>query len=305
MDELQLHLMDTDIYIAVPPSDIKWKPQVESWLRYVATEFSRFHDNNELSTLNQLQVGQSLQLSEALYDCLQKAQTYYKMTNGLFSPYLKKQMEQHGYNNTLTQVKAFHQPKTSLSSPTTHAEPFQFLSDHMVMKQAEVEVDLGGIAKGYAVDQTVAMLQSLGLTDYGIVDAGGDIRTWSAGEKEWHIGVADPYGSGQDMTTIKMKNSAIATSNRLYRCWVQNSIPKHHILNGQTGEVARTPVVQASFVASSACDAEVGTKLCFLLQEHKHEGVFQTFPGNTARFIVKEDETSGWNITKGVTTDVN
>lgn len=305
MDTLSLHLMDTDFYIAVPEQEqISWKVHVENWLQYVATEWSRFRDDNELSQLNQLPVGQRLQLSTELYDCLKKANQYYMLSDGLFSPYLKLQLERHGYKQTLSQTKACIQKANAIADTSTPfcaslSQPFVFLNNCQVMKLENQEVDLGGFAKGYAVEKTAEWLQQQGLTEYGIVDGGGDMTMWSASEKEWKIGIADPYDSDKEVSYIKMKNGAIATSNRLYRCWTQGTSKKHHILNGQTGEIAETPIVQVSVVANSLCEAEVATKLCFLLDEFKQDKWFNKNYGKTARFIITEHEPGHWHMTKG------
>lgn len=301
-DEMTLQLMNTEFYIAVPKQQhVNWKEQVENWLRYVATEWSRFRDDNALAQVNRLPVGKTLQLSPTLYECLQRAHHYYVITNGLFSPYLKTQLEQHGYKQSLEKTKATSQPASTIDAPLQQLEPFEFLGDDVIRKIADVQVELGGFAKGFAVEKTVQLLQQFGFTEYGIVDGGGDMMMWSAGDKEWTISIADPYDSEKEVSFLKMKSGAIATSNRLYRCWTQGSTYKHHILNGQTGEVASTDIVQASFVTSSLCDAEVGTKMSFLLPENEQDRWFSQYFGKTARFIIKEDEPGQWLLTKGET----
>lgn len=304
-DELFLQLMNTNFYITVPfRENSDWKQQVTCWLEYVATEWSRFRDNNELARLNQLPVGATIQLSAPLYDCLMKAQYYYQITDGLFSPYLKRQLEQHGYKETWQQTKTTYQKTTTIYTPIQHPQPIEFLQHMYVKKHVDVEIDLGGIAKGYAVEKTAQLLKKLQFTEYGLVDGGGDMTMWSAGSKEWTISIADPYEEQQDVTYIKLYNGSIATSNRLYRCWTQNTTRKHHILNGQTGEVAHTPVVQASVVTSSLCDAEVGTKMCFLLDENAQRDWLHHYVGQSARFIIKEHEQGAWFMTKGENVDV-
>ena len=49
METMSIHLMNTDFYIAVPTSVLNWKREIESWLVYVAEEWSRFREDNELS----------------------------------------------------------------------------------------------------------------------------------------------------------------------------------------------------------------------------------------------------------------
>ena len=292
MDTFSLNSMNTNFYIEVAGSkDVHWKEKVEQWLRSIAKEWSRFEPNNEMDQLNQLKIGEVMQLSPKLYNCLKLANDYYVSTNGLFSPYLKLQLEQHGYNQSFP----FHEvTKKSIQIDPIDEVPFLFLNNNQVLKMNHQQIDLGGFAKGYAVERIAQWLQQHVAPEYGIVDGGGDMKMWSAGEKVWTIGIANPYAEHQEMSFIKMKTGAIATSNRVYRSWKQDGHNKHHLLNGKTGEVIQSHIAQATVVTNSLYVAEVATKLCFLLPQEELDNWFlhQNIP--YACFIVNEDETSYW-----------
>lgn len=292
METISIHLMNTDFYIAVPNgNDLIWKQTMESWFVYVAEEWSRFRGDNELGRLNSLNMEDTIQLSFPLYDCLVKAHSYYGLTEGLFSPYLKKQMEQNGYNTSFPFTHSYS--KAVVIEPFS-GSPFLFLDDRKVVKKSSQEVDLGGFAKGYAVEMAAKWLQANGFRDYGIVDGGGDMTMWSDGDKEWTIGIDDPYQSGNEISYIKLKNGSVATSNSIFRSWVKGNKRKHHLLNGQTGEPVDTNIVQATVVTSSLIQAEVATKMCFLLKEEQQDRWFhEKFP-KSARFLVNEKREGYW-----------
>lgn len=296
VDTLTLQIMNTEFYIAMPKGvHFGWKEKAEKWLQYVAQEWSRFQANNELSQVNDLAIGETLRISSLLYDCLVQANQYYQLSNGLFSPYLKCQLEQHGYNQSFpfAAVKS----KAFPNKPLIAEQPFQFLSDEKVMKVAEQEIDLGGFAKGYAIEKLANWLEEEVSSDYGLIDGGGDMKMWSSGEKTWTIGVADAFDIEKEISSIKMKTGAVATSNRVYRSWMQGTMKKHHLLNGQTGEIANTEVLQASVVTSSLCDAEVGAKLCFLMDEAELQQWFENNCQQSAHFLVKEGQAVNWRMT--------
>lgn len=296
MDTLTLQIMNTEFYIAMPKGTHGiWKEKAEKWLQYVAKEWSRFQSNNELSQLNDLEIGDMLRISSLLYDCLVQADRYYQLSNGLFSPYLKRQLELHGYNQSFpfdtSNCKAFQ------NKPLITDQPFHFLGDGQVMKVTQQEIDLGGFAKGYAIEKLANWLEQEVSPDFGLIDGGGDMKMWSSGEKTWTIGVADAWDIDKEISSIKLKTGAIATSNRVYRSWMQGTMKKHHLLNGLTGEIATTEVLQASVVTSSLCDAEVGAKLCFLMDEGQLQQWFENNCQQSARFIVKEGQAANWRIT--------
>ncbi|MEQ6353522.1 FAD:protein FMN transferase [Lysinibacillus sp. M3] len=288
--------MNTEFYIAMPKvAHFVWKEKAENWLQYVAKEWSRFQSNNELSQLNSLEIGKTLRVSSFLYDCLVQANSYYQLSNGLFSPYLKRQLEHHGYHHSFpfdsAKSKAF-QNKLLMAE-----QPFEFLGDEQILRVAQQEIDLGGFAKGYAIEKLANWLEQEVSPDFGLIDGGGDMKMWSSGEKTWTIGVADVLNIDKEISSIKMKTGAIATSNRVYRSWMQGTMKKHHVLNGQTGEIANTEVLQASVVTSSLCDAEVGAKLCFLMDECELQQWFENNCQQSARFIVKDGQAANWKMT--------
>lgn len=292
LDTLSLNIMNTNFYIAISEnSPVDWKGKVEKWLRYVAKEWSRFEINNELDRLNQLAVGATMKLSPQLYDCLKMADHYCALTNNLFSPYLKGDIEQHGY----VQSFPFKEERGTIIQNARNMEPpFLFLENDCVQRVAQQEVDLGGFAKGYAVEKIAEWLQQELSPEYGIVDGGGDMKLWSSCDKVWTIGIAHPSNERQEVEYIKIKNGAIATSNRVYRSWNQKGIKKHHLLNGQTGEVIYSQICQTTVVTNSMYAAEVATKLCFLLGEQELQRWFEKHQLPCACFIVKENESSYW-----------
>lgn len=292
LETLSIHLMNTDFYIALPEgTSPSWKEPVIKWLQYVEKEWSRFQPGNELDRLNQLPIGETIEVSPSLYQCLKQANDYYIQTDGLFSPYLKSQIEQHGYNQSFPFDKAQQQ---SMLQAASLQPPIQLQPNNTILKTGDQQIDLGGFAKGFAVENIARSLQQQTSSPFGLVDGGGDMRVWSNGEKDWRISIANPYNENEDLSFINIKNGAIATSNRIYRSWKQGQETKHHLLNGQTGEVAKTDVIQATVVANSLCDAEVMTKLCFLMNDEQMQQWLTKTKIKTAQFIVKEHETGYW-----------
>lgn len=292
METFSLNIMNTNFYIALSTTrNTSWKQKVNEWLQYVAKEWSRFEENNELFRLNRMPVGEIIKLSPHLYDCLNRANDYYIKTNRRFSPYLKLQLEQHGYNKSFPFKEA--ELSTRLTEPA-ELPPIQFLNDFCILKQGNEEIDLGGFAKGYIVEKIAQWLQQEVATDYGIVDGGGDMTMWSKGEKDWIIGISDPNNNQHELSQIKLKNGAIATSNRVYRSWKQGNTTKNHLLNGQTGEVIHSNILQATVVTNSLTDAEVATKLCFLLTDEQLQQWIEEQKIRIACFIVKRNNQSYW-----------
>ncbi|WML60270.1 FAD:protein FMN transferase [Neobacillus sp. PS2-9] len=241
---------------------------MEEWVRYVEYEWSRFRKDNELDRLNQLKVGEEMSLSDPLFDVLKQAEAFRKKTRGLFSPYLSLQMQYHGYEQSFPFDVGSEQNQLYSLVSEEEQPPFLINSKNQtVLRVAEGQIDLGGIGKGYTVQAAAQWLKNIGRSVAGIVDGGGDITVWSDGSRVWRIGVSDPYHNEEEFAHFNIKNGGIATSNVIFRGWMQGSIRKHHILNGQTGIPADNGIIQATVISNNLLEAEVGAKVSLMVDQ--------------------------------------
>jgi len=103
------------------------------------------------------------------------------------------------------------------------------------LKKKGMAIDLGGIAKGYAVDRAFEILTSLGYKNL-IVNAGGDLRTGGLkNNAPWSIGIQHPRSAEKVMATISVSDSAVATSGDYEKFFFHEGKRYHHILNPKTG----------------------------------------------------------------------
>ena len=116
-----------------------------------------------------------------------------------------------------------------------------------------MRLDLGGIAKGYAVDRAAELLAPAGPC---LVNAGGDLAVRGGA---WPVGV--------EHLTLLLERGAIATSGRDRRRWTRDGREHHHLIDPRTGAPADTPLLRATVVAASAAEAEVLAKAVFLGDE--------------------------------------
>jgi thiamine biosynthesis lipoprotein len=101
-----------------------------------------------------------------------------------------------------------------------------------------VRINLGGIAKGYAVERGVSILRKLGVR-HAIVTAGGDSRLLGDRRGQpWVVGVRDPRKDGEVAIRIPLENEAISTSGDYERYFEEDGKRYHHILQPATGEPA-------------------------------------------------------------------
>jgi arylsulfatase A-like enzyme/thiamine biosynthesis lipoprotein ApbE len=117
-----------------------------------------------------------------------------------------------------------------------------------------IELDLGGIAKGYACDEAMRILTEAGLKS-ALVDGGGDILVSGAppGQPEgWHISIA-PGNAGVE--TLNLTHCAVATSGDRYQAVAIDGVRYAHIIDPQTG-LGLTRMRSATIIAPSAIEAD-------------------------------------------------
>jgi thiamine biosynthesis lipoprotein len=143
----------------------------------------------------------------------------------------------------------------------------------------KMKIDLGGIAKGYAVDGAAAVLRAAGLTDF-LAQAGGDL--YGAGRKPdgspWVSGIQDPRGPrGDFFATIELTNHAFSTAGDYARFFFVDGKRYHHIIDPRTGYPA-TACRSVTVWAGDAFTADAVDDAVFILGPEKGLALIESLP---------------------------
>ena len=150
-----------------------------------------------------------------------------------------------------------------------------------------MRIDLGGIAKGYAVDRSIEMLRELGI-EHAMVNAGGDTRLLGDRRgKPWIVGVRDPRNEGRMVTRLPLENEAISTSGDYERYFEEDGVRYHHILVPGTGEVARA-VRSATIIGPDATLTDGLSTTVFVLGVERGMELVSRLPGVEAVIVDKD-----------------
>jgi thiamine biosynthesis lipoprotein len=134
--------------------------------------------------------------------------------------------------------------------------------------RAGVYVDLGGIAKGYAVDRGIALLRARGFTEM-LVNAGGDTRlVGDRHGKPWVIGIRNPDGGDRPAAVLPLENVAVSTSGDYERFFDEGGTRYHHIIDPKTGDSARA-VRSVTIIGDNATWTDALSTTVFVLGAEK------------------------------------
>ena len=127
-----------------------------------------------------------------------------------------------------------------------------------------VRIDLGGIAKGHAVDSCIAILESRSITN-ATVTAGGDSRILGDRRgRPWIVGIRHPDDRSRVIARIPLEDSAISTSGDYERFFDEDGVRYHHIIDPKTGKSPHG-VRSVTVIAPTSTFAEGLTKSVFIM----------------------------------------
>ena len=153
---------------------------------------------------------------------------------------------------------------------------------------AQMQLDLGGIAKGYIVDQALEAMRDHGVIS-GSFDAGGDIRV--LGEKPdgtpWRIGIRDPRDRQALVAIVELRDQSVVTSGDYERFFVQDGERYHHILDPQTGLPTRG-VTSVTLLGEDAITTDTLSTAIFVMGLDRGMDLIESLP-DTETIIITED----------------
>lgn len=242
-------------------------------------------ENSELSRLNETAFEQEVRVSPELFAVLCAAKQYSRISGGAFDVtigpevQLWRNMAETGVRPTPQQIEeARFRVGYEKMILDPEARTVQFELEGM-------RLDLGGIAKGYAIDLAVEAMMHSGALG-GMVDIGGDIRCFGRNAKngkEWIIGLQNPREETL-ITKLKLVDYAVATSGD-YRRYTQTEGKKQsHILNPDTA-VSVDELISVSIVAPTAMQADALATAVSVMGRVRGLELIESFDGVEALLI--------------------
>ena len=196
---------------------------------------TRYRPESELSGVNRDAFGKAIVISPELFRMLETAQGVSRLSDDAFDI----SFASVGY---LYDYRAGQQPGAKELAQHVGSVDYRQIrlnaAEHSVqLMQPGMLLDLGGIAKGYAVDQGVAILQKANIK-HAQLSAGGDMRLLGDKRgKPWIVGIRDPRAESGHATVLPLSDVAVSTSGDYERFFIDDKGERiHHILSPKTGK---------------------------------------------------------------------
>ncbi|MFH1008086.1 MAG: FAD:protein FMN transferase [Candidatus Latescibacterota bacterium] len=218
--------------------------------------------DSEVSRINEGASGAWMQMSSDVASVLGRAQFFAEASDGACDVTIAPALRLWGFATDAPGVPDAQDIGAALDR--VGFDKIEIDKDKVHFRKPGMAVDLGAIAKGYAVDQAVRVLEDGGASG-GLVEAGGDLRFFGTkpGGKRWRIALAHPRNPGELIEIGEMPLHSVATSGDYERFFEEDGKRYHHLIDPRTGYPARR-AVSATVWARTCMDADMLSTALFV-----------------------------------------
>lgn len=302
VSETSLEWFDTVTIVSAPKKDFEgvWEIVSEEFERYdrLFDIYSEYDGINNLCTVNKNAGKTPTVVDKDLFELLSYSKQIYDITNGKVNIAMGSVLKLwHSYREAGLEnpENAEIPPSDLLSAAAEHTdinaielneeEPSVYINDE------SISLDVGAIAKGFAVEKVAQALEDAGYKSV-LISAGGNVRaigTKPSGEK-WKVAIADPNGGNDYPTVCEIAGGSVVTSGSYQRFYTVDGKDYHHIIDPET------LLPSEYFLSVSVCVKDSGladalSTALFLMSEDEGRALCESV-GAQAFWIYEDGKTS-------------
>jgi thiamine biosynthesis lipoprotein len=251
-------------------------------------QLSVFREHSEVSRLNRRAAHEPVEVEERLFDLLALASQITSDTDGAFDI----------TTGPLTKAWGFYRRQGRVPTDNERAEAGAAVGMQHVELTAEghavrfrqpgVEINLGSIGKGYALDRVAALLRA----DWNLPSAllhGGHSSVYAIGTEPgeprgWAVGIRHPWQPGRRLAVVRLQDRALATSAATFQYLEHAGRKLGHIIDPRTGWPAEG-IASATAVAPTAAAADALATAFFVLGVKRTRAYCAAHPGTGALLL--------------------
>jgi len=257
-------MMDTYCTITVvSTSEDRAKEAIEagfSEIKKLDTYLNNFSPDSELSAISRSAGIKPVHVSRETLDIILKTIEVSKITIGAFDPTIAPVLELWKFSGRPASPLL---PQDDLIKDALKLVDYKKIKTNtgeseLYLEEKDMELDLGGIAKGYAADKAIEAIKLKGIKA-ALVAISGDIRGYGLNTtgKPWKVGIQDPRPENPDaekpwediFASISLKNRAISTAGDYQRFFLRDGKRYHHIIDPKTGYPSESGLISVSVIA--------------------------------------------------------
>ncbi|HAS82585.1 MAG TPA: hypothetical protein DCS43_07925 [Verrucomicrobia bacterium] len=259
--------------------------QTRDILDEVNRRMSVYIPESEISALNSGST-QAVAISTLTHDMLNQVRHYTQLTEGAFDATVMPLITLWGFSTGTRPLSVPSDESIRAARILTGIDRLELGADSARFTQPGMRIDLGGIAKGFAVDRcydAITAKQPLNL----IVNLGGNLRVHgtATSRRSWNIGVQHPFEKDQTLGVLTLQSGmALATSGNYERFIILNGKRYTHIIDPRTGRPVEG-MAGVTVLSSTATEADALSTALFVLGIDRAAAILAKAPGSHALLV--------------------
>ena len=243
------------------PAETDPVPELKAELERLNALLSPWVEDSELAQVNRRAAEEAVTISEEFYRLLEESNRFNELSQGAFDITFASAGHLYDYR----EKKA--PDAEQLEEATQHIAQgkLELLPDRRVrFAESGMRIDLGGIAKGHAIDRCITLLRKAGV-EHAWVSLGGD--SYVLGRRDgrpWQVGIRHPRNQGEVALRVPVSDVAVSTSGDYQRSFLRDGERIHHIIEPATGQSAGE-LASVSVIADRALEADALSTAIFVL----------------------------------------
>ena len=212
--------------------------------------------------------GKPVTVDPETWEILRRAKEISGLTGGAFSVTIAPVTALWTFTGTVTNTVPNDETRLA-ALPLVDDQKIVLGEGNTVTLPAGMQIDLGGIAKGYIADRVAEMIREKATA--GIVNLGGNVYTvgQKPDGKTFSVAITDPLQPSTARAVIFTGDCTVVTSGTYERGFSFGGVRYHHILDPKTGMPGRSDLISASFVMDSSMAADALATACIVIGSEK------------------------------------
>lgn len=244
--------------------------------------------NSEVSLLNK---NRKAKLSEETFSLTEQSLYFYKLTDKAFDPAIYPIMKLWGFTDHNYKVPDTNSIKSTLKYIDASKISIDKKTSTVILDGEGMEVDFGGIAKGYTSSQIIEIFKSCGIKS-GKVNLGGNVHLLGKKQdgSDWSIGIQNPNSTDDFLGILKASDTAVITSGGYERNFEENGTVYHHIIDPSTGYPANNGLTSVTIISQNGTLADALSTSLFVMGTEKAQDFWKNSKEDFEIILYTDDD---------------
>lgn len=233
-------------------------------IKNIAKISDNFNPDSEISKLNKKQEKQNIKISDDLFKMIFLSKQYSSITKNSFDVTIAPLTSLWNFENK-KHVPSLSELKKALGFTGSNRLRLNKKDQTISFSKKNVSLDLGGIAKGYAIDKAIAVLRKYGIKNALVSTESTTGVIGKKANKDWIIGIQNPRKKNEILGAVPLKEKSISTSGDYQKFFIKDGIRYHHILSPKTGTPAKGVMGVTVITSRSNAESDILSTAIFVM----------------------------------------